>query len=280
MIKYLVALLFLLTACKSENPAFRVISYNIRLNLSSDSLNAWPNRRDDVFGLLRFHQAEIFGLQEVLPDQMTEFEAAFPDFVFAVSGREDGERKGEGPAIGLAKSRFTLKQSGHFFLSETPEKPSLGWDAAYIRPVIWTVAEDKATGKSLLVISAHLDNQGSLARKKGAEQIARFISGKSGIHFVVLTGDFNTTLGSGELDGLVNSGLLSVYDQKESAVYGPDWSFQGFGSVPFAERQLIDYIFISANLKTIRTGILTDKRANDLWPSDHCPVLTELHPVP
>lgn len=262
--------------CSSAPEKTVVMSYNIRLNLASDSLNSWPNRKDEVFNLIRFHNPDIIGLQEVLADQRDDLKALTDVYHFEGSGREDGLLKGEATVIGLRKERFVIKESGHFFLSETPDKPSLGWDAAWIRPTIWIKALDKSTDKLILIVNTHLDNMGHLARVNGSRQIAGFISKQSGIHNVVVTGDFNTELKSGELDSLISSGLKPAQIKLVGKSYGPNWSFQGFGTVPPDQRQLIDYIFLSDGWTVKRLGVLTD-RMTERWPSDHCPVVVELN---
>lgn len=272
---FLSSLFLFLAGCSVPPPVTKVMTYNIRLNLASDSLNSWPNRRDEVFGLIRFHSPDIIGLQEVLPDQRIDFEILNDVYQFEGSGREDGFMKGESTVIGLKKDRYKIKETGHFFLSETPDVPSLGWDASFIRPTIWVKAVDKTNDKIILVINTHLDNTGHQARINGSRQIAGFISKQSGIHSVVLTGDFNTNLESGELDSLNSAYLKPAQAKLAGKSYGPNWSFQGFGKVPPGERQLIDYIFLSEGWAVERLGVLTDRKT-ELWPSDHCPVLVEL----
>lgn len=270
---FLFSLFFI--GCSADPQSTIVMTYNIRLNLASDSLNSWPNRREEVFNLIRFHNPDILGLQEVLADQRIDLEELNDLYNFEGSGREDGFMKGEAAVIGLKKDRYKIKETGHFFLSETPDVPSLGWDASFIRPTIWVRALDNSTDKIILVINTHLDNNGHQARINGSRQIAGFISQQSGIHSVVLTGDFNTNLESGELDSLNSAYLKPAQAKLAGKSYGPNWSFQGFGKVPPAERQLIDYIFLSEGWTVKRLGVLTD-RMTELWPSDHCPVLVEL----
>ncbi|MCA0445138.1 MAG: endonuclease/exonuclease/phosphatase family protein [Bacteroidetes bacterium] len=272
---FLSSLFLFLAGCSVPPPGTHVMTYNIRLNIASDSTNAWPNRRNEVFSLIRFHNPDIIGLQEVLPDQRVDLEALNDVYLFEGSGREDGFMKGEATVIGLRKERYSVKETGHFFLSETPDIPSLGWDAAWIRPTIWIKALDKSTEKIILVVNTHLDNMGHQARINGSRQIAGFISKQSGIHSVVVTGDFNTNLESGELDSLNSAYLKPAQAKLNSPAYGPNWSFQGFGSVPIQERQLIDFIFLSEGWTVVRLGVLTD-RMTEKWPSDHCPVLVEL----
>src|SRR5690606_7272962 len=108
-----------------------------RLNIASDGKDAWPNRVDMVTGLLRFHQADIIGLQEALYYQIEDIQKELPEYSWIGVGREDGKVVGEFSAIFYKKSEFTLLNTGTFWLSETPEEPSKGWDAAFNRVVTW-----------------------------------------------------------------------------------------------------------------------------------------------
>lgn len=274
-------ILLLLGFCVNEsvtaqkNSATTVMTFNIRLNLASDSLNAWPNRKHMAFDLVRFHQPDIIGLQEVLSGQRQDFENEMNEYQYVGSGREDGLLKGEATVIGFLKNRYSLIKSGHFFLNETPEKPVLGWDASFVRPTIWARISDRFTKKEILIINVHFDNNGVTARKESAKMIAEFIAKNKKSARVIVTGDFNTDLQSGELNNLVNSKVKPAQMFSGVSNYGPNWSFQGFGRLAVNERKLIDYIFLSDEWKIKRLGVLTDSWENK-WPSDHCPVLAEL----
>lgn len=89
-----------------------LITYNIRMNTSGDGEHAWPYRKDDVAALFRFHRADIFCVQEALPDQMDDLEAAFPDFTHEGIGRDDGKRKGEFSAVFYNHDRFKKLDGG------------------------------------------------------------------------------------------------------------------------------------------------------------------------
>ena len=88
-----------------KNESFNVITYNIRMNTTGDGVNAWPLRKDKVAGLLTFHQADIFNVQEALPEQMDDLTLLFPDFDHVGVGRDDGIRKGEHMSIFFRKNR-------------------------------------------------------------------------------------------------------------------------------------------------------------------------------
>ena len=123
-----------------------VITFNIRYNTSNDGINAWPNRIDMVTELLKFHEADLFGMQEALYEQILDVQKNMPGFAWFGVGRDDGEKGGEFSPIFFSKSKFILIESGTFWLSETPEKPSKGWDAALNRVVTWGKFKSKVTG--------------------------------------------------------------------------------------------------------------------------------------
>ena len=132
------ALSFLVPAASAREPApFRVMTYNIRLNLASDGANAWPHRRAWVASQIEWLRPDLFGLQEVTPDQRADIGADLPNYRFIGGGRDDGRDKGEASPLAFDPKKFELLDSGMFWLSPTPTIPSKGWDAAYNRIVTW-----------------------------------------------------------------------------------------------------------------------------------------------
>ena len=76
------------------------------MNTQADGVNAWPLRNDKVAGLLRFHKADIFNVQEALPEQMDYLTGSFPEFDHVGVGRDDGKRAGEHMGIFFRRARF------------------------------------------------------------------------------------------------------------------------------------------------------------------------------
>lgn len=149
---------------KTETP-FNIISYNIRMNTEGDGENAWPLRKEKVAGLLKFHDADIFNVQEALPEQMDDLTVMFPEFDHVGVGRDDGIRKGEFMGVFYRKDRFAKISDGMFWLSETPDKPGFGWDAVCNRTVTWVKLKDKVTKKSFYIFDTHFDHRGVKARE-------------------------------------------------------------------------------------------------------------------
>ena len=257
---------------KKETP-FNIISYNIRLNTSGDGVNAWPLRKEKVAGLLKFHKADIFNVQEALPEQMDDLIAAFPEFEHVGVGRDDGVRKGEHMAVFYKKDRFSKVDDGMFWLNETPDKPGLGWDAACNRTVTWIRMKDKITGKSFYVFNTHFDHMGNKAREESAKLILKSIKeiNKENLP-LILTGDFNLLKSSLPIQSILKE-LNDAMDKTLTAHYGPIGTSGGFDVKEMKNK--IDFIFINDKVSVLRHGILSDSFGL-FYPSDHLPVLAEV----
>jgi len=261
-------------SAKQKNAiSFNVMTYNIRMNTPDDGINAWPLRKDKVTGLLKFHQPDIFGVQEALLEQMKDLENGLSDFDHIGVGRDDGKTQGETMAIFFRKSRFEKLEDGTFWLSETPEKPGIGWDAACNRTCTWVRLKDKLSNQLFYFFNTHLDHRGKMARQSGSKLLLAKISeiNKEGLP-LILTGDFNSTK-EDEPIKIIKEVLGDSREKTETAPYGPEGTSGGF-DVKLMPR-IIDYIFINNKVKVLRYGILSDSFGL-YYPSDHLPVFTVL----
>lgn len=257
---------------KKETP-FNIITYNIRMNTPSDGVNAWPLRKEKVAGLLRFHQADIFDVQEALPEQMDDLTTLLPEYDHVGVGRDDGKRSGEHMAIFYKRSRFEKLADGMFWLSETPDKPGLGWDAACNRTCTWIKLKDKITKKAFFVFDTHLDHRGMKARDEGVKLIINRIPviNKDNLP-LILTGDFNLVKESSPVQAVLKV-LSDARDKSVTPPYGPDGTSGGFAVK--GNSRTIDFIFINQKVTVLRHGVLSDS-FNMFYPSDHLPVLAEM----
>lgn len=262
-----------LTAWAAAQPV-ELITYNIRLNTPGDGEHAWPHRKEQVTALFTFHRADIFCVQEALPGQVDDLAAAFPGYSFEGVGRDDGKREGEFSAVFYDHERFTKKEGGTFWLSETPAQCSFGWDAACRRVCSWVKLEDQLNGKMFFVFNTHFDHRGEVARRESAKLILEKIREITGGEMpVVLCGDFNLPPGS-EPVGLIRSRLRDAFLVTAVPPYGSVATYHGFTyDDPPGER--IDYVFVSDQVKVMRYGALTDSRDRKFF-SDHLPVLVTL----
>lgn len=275
MMKLFIGLLLLsVTADAQRKPAnyINVMSYNIRYNNIQDGENAWPNRKDNVKALVRFHDADILCVQEALSLQVDQL-LENTNYEMVGVGRDDGKREGEFSAIYFDKTRFTKKDGGTFWLSDTPDRPSKGWDAAIVRVCTWVKLYDKWNKKDFIVFNTHYDHRGVQARIESAKLIKKKIQEIAPSLPVVLTGDLNVTP---ETEAIATLKTFLI-DTKESTIepaYGPEGTFNSFKfTAPLKDR--IDYIFVNKGFKVQKFGVLSDSK-NLKYPSDHLPIMSRL----
>ena len=284
---YLMLLPFLAAACgqggqqaatQTDEPV-NVMTFNVRYDNPDDSLNNWNYRKDRVANAIRFYDADIVGTQEVLHNQMEDLRQRLPGYESIGVGREDGKEAGEYSALWYRADRFTPKESGWFWLSETPEVAgSKGWDGACERIATWAKLQDKLTGKELFVMNTHLDHVGVAARREGVKLVLDKIQELGGDLPVILTGDFNAEPESDVIKQVTDTtDPEHLTDARTVAdlVYGPNWTFHDFGSIPYEHRERIDYIFVKNGLEVLKYGILAETEGN-AHLSDHAPVLVSV----
>ena len=259
-----------------------VMSYNLRLDVASDGPNAWPYRRDWVAALVRFHEADVVGVQEALAPMLADLDRRLPGFARVGVGRADGREGGEFSAILYRTDRLALLDQGTFWLSPTPEVPgSKGWDAAIERVATWARFRDRRTGCAFLHLNTHFDHIGEQARQESARLIRRRLQALANGLPVVLTGDLNSdpasvsyriftrdTLGAGALPPLADALAASG-----TGHYGPTSSWTAFKAIEPGRR--IDYVMVSPAVRVRSHGILPDSW-DGRFPSDHLPVLARL----
>jgi endonuclease/exonuclease/phosphatase family metal-dependent hydrolase len=262
-------------------PPLRVMTFNIRYDNPADGVNAWPNRKDWVASLVRFHGADVVGVQEALAHMLTDLDARLPGFARVGVGRTDGRTKGEFSAILYRTDRLALLDSGTFWLSPTPQTVgSKGWDAAIERVATWARFRDRVTGCSHLHLNTHFDHIGEQARQESARLIRRRLAALANGLPVVMTGDLNADPTSASYRILsrdtIAEALLPLADGfvvSRSGNYGPTSSWTAFKAIEPGRR--IDYILVSAPVTVLSHGILPDSW-NGRFPSDHLPVLASL----
>ena len=251
-----------------------VMTFNIRLSLDSDKENSWENRKNDALQLLGYYHPDVFGIQEAVPQQMTDLKTGLKNYDFVGVGRDDGANKGEYSAIFYNTEKLQVLQSGTFWLSETPDQPSKGWDAAYNRVCTYALFKTKKGGRKFWAFNVHFDHVGIIARENSSKLILEKINTLNPRNFpVVLTGDFNLTDKTEPIKIISKTMSDSFYNCKKPH-YGPTGTFTGF-DVNTVPKDRIDYIFTKGlTCQSIRT--INDRRENLLYPSDHFPVLAEL----
>lgn len=269
-----VLLLLSVTVTAQRKPAnyINVMSFNIRYNNTNDGVNAWPNRKDNVKALVKFHDADILCVQEALALQVDQL-SENTNYERVGVGRNDGKREGEFTAIYFDKDRFRKKDGGTFWLSETPEVPSKGWDAAIVRICTWVKLHDKWNKKDFIVFNTHYDHVGVQARIEAAKLIKKKIMEIAPTLPVILTGDLNVTPET-EAIATLKTFLTDTKEATIEQAYGPEGTFNGFKfNAKLLDR--IDYIFVNKGFKVQKYASLTDSK-DQKYPSDHLPIMARL----
>lgn len=253
----------------------KLMTYNIRLDVASDGENAWPNRKEYWASQVAFYEPDIFGIQEALPHQVDDIATLLPAYSFVGIGR-DGVGKGESSNIFYKKDRFKVLQENTFWLSETPDKISKGWDAALNRVCTYALLKDDKTKQTFWVFNTHLDHMGELARTNSIQLILSKIKELNTKNYpVFFMGDFNTEPTEERIINLKKE-MSDSRDLSEQKPFGPSGTFNGFQHQEAVTKR-IDYIFLSKNnpFKVKKYAILSDSKELK-YPSDHLPVFIEL----
>jgi endonuclease/exonuclease/phosphatase family metal-dependent hydrolase len=255
---------------------FTVATYNLRFDNPRDTGNLWVDRAPMVAALIQFHEFDIFGTQEALKNQLDDVSKSLPDFDRYGAGRDDGKEGGEHSAIFFRKTRFALLRKGDFWLSETPDKPTMGWDAVCCKRICsWVYLQDKQTKKKFYVFNAHFDHQGKVARVESGKLIVRKVKEIAGTEPVLVMGDLNGNQQSEWYLTLANSGVVKdAFQQVKNPYINQNPTFNSFGKAPLGT-DIIDHIFTSRDFIVHKWGILTDTYQGK-FPSDHFPVLVSL----
>ena len=271
---------FILNEVQNSNSnSLRMMTYNIRFDNPADGVHAWPNRKELVASVIRFHKADIIGVQEALEYQIQDLMELLPGYDWVGVGRnEDGG--GEFSAILYRSSVVAVKAAQTFWLSESPDEPgSKSWDSSLPRIATWAHFLTSSDGRELFVLNTHFDHRGEQARLESArllkEQVSKLANGLP----VIVMGDLNATSEQPPLVLLSDTPLSDGRSLRDGFVHsivphhGPASTWTGFTKIE-ADRR-IDYIFASEDLPIHYHAILTDK-LEDRYPSDHLPVLVEV----
>ena len=261
-------------------PDTRVMTYNIRLDTSVDGPNRWELRRDLLVAQLDLLRPQILGMQEVLPGQMADLEAALPGYARIGGGRDGNGTAGEASPLFIARAAYAVGTGGQFWLSPTPEKTSRGWDAALPRIATFAHLRRRSDGARVLALNTHWDHIGTQARVESARQIARWIAAnRQRGEAVVVLGDFNAALSEPSLQALLAEGGLS--DARAAAgrhAQGSSITFNAFQVVPAGGRT-IDHVLTGPGV-TVRRWHALAEHFDGRVASDHFPVIADLWLAP
>ncbi len=287
----------------------RVGSYNIRLSIGDKGTpNAWEKRRDDLVDLIRSMNLDVFGLQEVRPDQAKFLAEKLPEYVYVGEHRGADRKSDEASPVCYRKDRFNALKSGTFWLSETPDVPGKkGWGAACPRVCSWLLLEDRRSGRRFCFANTHTDHKSELARKEGMLLVIKRMKEFGAGVPIIFTGDHNcreTEEPAKAVSEVLSNAIYASETPPKGAwrtFSGWKWRDREFPAVdamklplhvrnarkgsPDAEKEKnggyvwedcgprIDYIYVSPGIRVLDYETRTDPRpGTKLYPSDHFPL--------
>ncbi|WP_300439435.1 endonuclease/exonuclease/phosphatase family protein [Christiangramia sp.] len=263
----IIGVLFSLPEMQSQE--MKLMTYNIKYANENDGENSWSKRKDWITSQVQFYEPDIMGVQEAVKSQLDHFTENVETYKVLGVGREGGDQ-GEFSAILYKDEQFEVLESDTFWLSETPDKTSKGWDADFKRICTYALFQNKESGKKFFVFNTHFDHVGDEARLESAKLIIKKIEelNKEGLP-IFLMGDFNL---EPETDGIaIIRNALDDSKTEAEFTFGPNGTFNGYNFSEPAKRR-IDYIFVNDKVKVKKYAVLTDSK--DLrYPSDHFPVM-------
>lgn len=248
----------------------RVMSFNVLCG--GDESRNWLKRTYRVTDQIKKYAPDSFGVQEAHLGWMTWLSKALPEYAWVGVGRDNGRTDGEYSAVFYKKDKFDLLDSGTFWLSETPDKPGLGWDAACIRICTYAFLKEKATGTEFVHFNTHLDHRGEIAMQKGAELVAikanELFPGKT----AVFTGDFNVTPESAPCKAVKDGGFVDSRDVAVKTDMGNTFHAYSTGDKGV---NIIDYVFIRGDITVDEFRVLREE-IDGIYPSDHWAVYSDI----
>ncbi len=271
MIRIVIIILILLSKTPySQKTPLKIMTYNIRYDNPDDGANRWSLRKEILADQIKFYDPDIIGFQEVLYNQLAYLDSSLTEYNYVGVGREDGKTKGEFNCI-FFKKRFEIIMQSTFWLSETPDKVSIGWDAALERICTYAFLQDKTSDQRIRILNTHFDHMGQVAQYNSAQLIIEKINSFNENKIpVLLMGDFNFEPGC-EPYGFITNYLNDAKQTAENGTYGPDGTYNAF-EVQKPANKRIDYIFTSRKNVQVKKYSVPSECRNGRFPSDHFPV--------
>jgi alpha-L-fucosidase len=259
----------------SEENVMTVASYNIKYESKADyeDGNGWEKRKAPLAKLILDHGIDIVGTQEGTPKQLNELKTLLSDYQYIAYPYGGSDGKLHNCATYYRADRLELLDDGLFWLSETPEKHSIGWDATDTRICQWLKFREVKSGKVFFLFNAHFYYRNEKARERSADLVISKIEEIAKNNPVIFMGDLNSTPDMVQIQKLRS--VLTDCSLVAPQVAGPRATYMGGRFHGKSEMQL-DYIFINDKFQVSAFRTITDTYNGERYPSDHLPVAAKL----
>ena len=249
----------------------KIMSFNV-LCYGKDE-HALEHRKPLVIRCIRDEMPDVLGVQESHREWMDTLCNALPEYAFVGVGRDDGKQKGEYSPVFYRRDKYTLLDSGTFWLSETPDTPSFGWNAACRRVCSFALLREKDSGKTFAAVNTHLDHVSEQARVEGIRLVVEKLRSFGDIP-VLCTGDFNTDEGSEAYKIMTDDFMADAKYLAENSDSG--CTYHGFGQEGCETWSPIDFIFVKKDAVQVQTYRICRERIDGQMPSDHYAVVCDV----
>jgi endonuclease/exonuclease/phosphatase family metal-dependent hydrolase len=274
-------------SASAESNDIRVMSFNIRFarvgHTEAAPENNWADakhpRRERTIRVIRESTPDLLGVQEAREVQINDLKEALPEYEFYGIGRDDGKAGGEFSGIYFLKDRFTRKDAGSFWLSDTPDQPGTTFSYNKLpRIASWVRLVDNKSSREFVFLNMHWDHQDPSAREKTGALVRERLKTIAADVPAIVAGDINShedTKAFTALVGTPDEGrkLLDCYrdlhpERTKNEATFDDWKGTIKGS-------RIDFVLHTDEFKPVAADIIRTSYEG-LWPSDHYPVTATL----
>lgn len=248
-----------------------IMTYNLKC--SGEGKYSQESRKEGICTNINKYSPDSFGVQEADINWVNRLVDAMPEYDCFGTYRDDGISEGESNNIFYKKDKYELVDAGDFWLSETPDIPSRGWDAACNRICTYVILKDKTTGFVYAHFNTHLDHVSEVAQSESIALISSKIAEIAPDIPVVLTGDFNFKPTKDLYRNVLSCGFKDTKFLAED--YDTGATYNGYKFIRFTVNP-IDYVFVNAYIKSVKTSSIDKSKYNGIYPSDHFPVIVEM----
>ena len=252
----------------------KICTYNIRYDNLGDKNWSWENRKNHILNLIKFEKFDLFGIQEALFHQLNDLKTIYKYEFFGIA-RGDGVSEDEFNGIFYDKNKFEKIDGGYFWLSKTPDIPSIYKGAGCKRICVWLMLLNKATNKKMVFAVTHLDNASEEARNFSVNLILEKLKPYYTNYPFAIMGDFNSLPKDSVYKNFskVFKEAKVLANMKEKGTFTLDSDFL-VNSVE--EKIEIDFIFLNNKFNVKNAEILKNNFEGKYF-SDHFPFVININ---
>ena len=260
--------------------SFKVMTFNVRGSHHEDGANNWDERRDLNIATIKKYAPDIIGFQEAQSGNLEDYDNALTEYEVEpglISIRKT-ERYHRVP-IYWNPGRFEKVDTGGFYLSETPDEWSIGWDSSLVRAVTWVTLREIESKIEFVVLNTHFphERECEATRTNCANLITRKLTTIAPDMPHIVMADFNTQPTSEAYAAFIKNGYVDTY--LEAGETEEINTFHGFRGDDFEWNSgRIDWILArdaEQMIRSLSSQVILDAEP-PLYPSDHYPVIAEL----